>query len=148
MFCAITPCIVFFDVVFVSLSHFTRLAHPSQRKGALSVYHNIKKNQFKEYVDNAFFVCGCAPFLLLFCALTWSFPARNKDWMKSLSVVVMKPTALHIYNVSKCTSVSKFSMRVLQKDCLNLSQCGSLEWACTKSLRNSMLVETSGPCRS
>ena len=41
--------------------------------------------------------------------------------MKSLSVVVMKPTALHIYNVSKCASVSKFSMRVLQKDCHSLS---------------------------
>ena len=110
MFCAITPCIAVFDTVFVSLSHFTGSAHPSERKGALSVYHNIKKNEFKEYVDNAFFVYGCACFLLVFCAHTRSFPARNKGWMKSLSVVVMKPTALSPYNVSTCTSVSKFSM--------------------------------------
>ena len=97
-FCAITPCIAFFDTVFVSLSHFTCSVHPSERKGALSVYHDIKKNEFKEYVGNAFFVCGCASFLLVFCAFTRSFPARNKDWMKSLSVVVMKLTAQHIYN--------------------------------------------------
>ena len=121
VFCAITPCIAFFDTVFVSLSHFTCSAHPSERKEALSVYHDIKKNEFKEHVGNVFLVCGCASFLLVFCALTRSFPARNKDWMKSLSLVVMKPTALHIYNVSKCTSVSKFSMRVLQRDCHNLS---------------------------
>ena len=121
VFCAITSCIAFFDTVFVSLFHLTYSAHPSERKGALSVYHNIRKNKLKEYVDNAFFVCGCASFLLVFCALTRPFPARNKDWMKSLSVVGMKPTALHIYNVSKCTSVSKFSMRVLQRDCHNPS---------------------------
>ena len=87
----------FFDTVFVSLSHFTCLAHPFERKGALSVYYDIKKNEFKEYVGNAFFVCGCGSFLLVFGALTRSFPSRNKDWMKSLSVVVMKPTALYIY---------------------------------------------------
>ena len=121
VFCAITPCIAFFDTVFVSLSHFTCSAHPSERKGALSVYYDIKKNEFKEYVGNAFFVCGCASFLLVFGALTRSFPSRNKDWMKSLSVVVMKPTALSPYNVSTCTSVSKFSMWMLQRDCYNLS---------------------------
>ena len=64
-------------------------------------YHDIKKKEFKEYVGNAFFVCGCVSFCLCFVLFTRSFPARNKDWMKSLSVVVMKPTALHIYNVSK-----------------------------------------------
>ena len=121
VFCAITPCIAFFDTLFVSLSHFTCSAHPSERKGALSVYHDIKKNEFKEHVGNAFFVCGYVSFLLVSCAFTRSFPARNKDWMKSLSVVVMKSTALHIYNVSKCTSVSRFSMRMLQRDCHNLS---------------------------
>ena len=121
MFCAITPCIAFFDTVFVSLSHFTCLAHPSERKGALSVYHDIKKNEFKEYVGNAFFVCVCASFLLVFCALIRFFPARNKDWMKFLSVVVVKLTALHIYNISKCANISKFSTRVLQRDCHNLS---------------------------
>ena len=118
VFCAITPCIAFFDTVLVSLSHFTCSAHPSERKAALSVYHDIKK-EFKEYAGNAFFVCGCVSFLLVFCVLTRSFLARDKDWMKSLRVVVMKPTALHIYNASKCTSGSKFSMRVLQRDCHN-----------------------------
>ena len=121
VFCAITPCIAFFDTVFVSLSHFTCLAHPSERKGALSVYYDIKKNEFKEYVGNAFFVCGCASFLRVFGALTRSFPARDKDWMKSLSVVVMKPAALSPYNVSTCTSASKFWMWMLQRDCHNLS---------------------------
>ena len=41
--------------------------------------------------------------------------------MKFLSVTVMKPTALYIYNISKCISVPKFSMWVLQRDCHNLS---------------------------
>ena len=54
VFFAITPCIAFFDTVFVSLSHFTCLTNPSERKGALSVYHDIKKKEFKEYVGNAF----------------------------------------------------------------------------------------------
>ena len=63
-----------FNIVFVSLSYFICSAHPSERKGALSVYHDIKKNEFKEYVGNAFFVFGCASFLLVFCALTRFFP--------------------------------------------------------------------------
>ena len=106
VFCAITPCIAVFDTVFISLSPFTCSAHPSERKRSLSVYHDIKKNEFKEYVGNAFFVYDYASCLLVFCALTRSFPTRNKDWMKSLSVVVMKPTALHIYHVNKCTAAS------------------------------------------
>ena len=68
-----------------------------------------------------FLSLGVHLFLLVFCALTQSFPARNKDWMRSLSLLAMKPTALHTYNVSKCTSVSKFSMRVLQRNCHNFS---------------------------
>ena len=79
MFCAITPCIAFFGTVFVSLSHFTCSAYPSERKAALSVYHDIKKNEFKEYVGNTFFVCGCESFLLVFCAITRSVSAQNND---------------------------------------------------------------------
>ena len=53
VFCAITPCNAFFDTLCVSLSHFTCSVHPSERKGAVLAYHNIKKNEFKEYIDDA-----------------------------------------------------------------------------------------------
>ena len=88
-----------FFILYLSLflTSLVRLILLKEKEHYQYVYHDIKKNEFKEYVGNAFFVCGCASFLLVFCVLTRSFPARNKDWMKSLSVVVMKPTALHMY---------------------------------------------------
>ena len=44
LFFAIIPCVALFDALFVSLSHSTCLAHPSERKGAPSVCHGIKRS--------------------------------------------------------------------------------------------------------
>ena len=78
-FCAIIPCVALFEALFVSLSHPTRSAYLSERKEASLVCHDIKKNEFKEYVGNTFFVCVCVCVLFLFsCALTRFFPARNE----------------------------------------------------------------------
>ena len=47
----------------LSLSHSTCLAHLSERKEASPVCYDIKRDGFKEYIDDAFFVCVCVFFL-------------------------------------------------------------------------------------
>ena len=63
-----------------------------------------------------FCVCVCVHLFCLFYAFARSFPARNKESTKSLSVVVMKLTVLYMYNINKYTSISKLSMWVPRKN--------------------------------
>ena len=41
------------------------------------------------------FLIVCASFCFIFCALTRFFPTQNTNWMKSLSVMVIRSTMAH-----------------------------------------------------
>ena len=65
LFCAIIACAAFFNALFVSHSHSTWSTYLSERKEASSVCYDIKREGFKEYINDAFFVCVCVFFLFL-----------------------------------------------------------------------------------
>ena len=84
LFCAIIPCVAFFDALFVSLSHSTCSAYHSEKAEPSSVCYDIIEgiDLTNNYIDDAFFFFRCVYFFVVFgfvFSLDLQFPSRNKD---------------------------------------------------------------------
>ena len=77
IFYAIISWVAFFEVLFVSLSHSICSIHPSEKKEISPVYRDIRRNEFKEYINAVYVYAFSFTFVSRFYSIFILFP-RSK----------------------------------------------------------------------